>query len=146
MARACVYLVLISLMVCFATISAQSNPSAGLVRHVVTFRFLANVTAEERADVMTTYRALQHKCVNQTTGLPYIVSFDAGFPSSPEGKDQGMNQGYIVTFSSVADRNYIVGEPFYHPFDPYHDAFKKFVGPLLDPQDPVFVFDFSVLP
>jgi hypothetical protein len=42
---------------------------------------------------MTVYRSLLHKCVNTTTGRPYIVSFDAGFPNSPEGKDQGMEQG-----------------------------------------------------
>ncbi len=27
------------------------------------------------------------------SGLPYIVEFDAGFPNSPEGFDQGMEQG-----------------------------------------------------
>jgi hypothetical protein len=54
--------------------------------------------------------------------------------------------GYISTFSSVADRNYFVGRPFYFPYDPYHDSFKQFVGPLLAATDGVFVFDFSVLP
>lgn len=42
---------------------------------------------------MTVYTALQYECVNQTTGELYIVSFDAGYANSPEGKDQGMQQG-----------------------------------------------------
>lgn len=53
--------------------------------------------------------------------------------------------GYIVTFSSVADRDYFVGRPFHYPYDPHHDAFKQFVGPLLDKEDGVIVFDFTVL-
>ena len=45
------------------------------------------------SEVMVQYTALQNECVNATTGELYIVSFDAGFPNSPEGKDQGMQQG-----------------------------------------------------
>jgi hypothetical protein len=44
-------------------------------------------------EVMMVYWSLLHKCVNTTTGRPYIVSFDASFPNSPKGKDQGMEQG-----------------------------------------------------
>jgi hypothetical protein len=46
----------------------------------------------------------------------------------------------------VEARNYFVGRPFHFPYDPHHDAFKQFVGPLLDPKDGVIVFDFTVLP
>ena len=56
-----------------------------------------------------------------------------------------MQQGYIVTFSSIADRDYFVGRPFFNPYDPYHDAFKTFVIPLLNPHDGGFVFDFTVV-
>jgi hypothetical protein len=59
----------------------------------VAFKFLANVTEEQQVEVMTVYTALKNECVNQSTGELYIVSFDAGFPNSPEGKDQGMEQG-----------------------------------------------------
>lgn len=61
------------------------------------------------------------------------------------GLDQKMQQGYIVSFSSVEDRNYFVGRPFHFPYDPHHDAFKQFVKPFLNPDDGVFVFDFTVL-
>ncbi len=150
---------------------------------------------------METYTSLQWKCVNDTTGELYIVSFDTGFPNSPEGKDQGMQQGIfffislsffnpssspplphhsfhyittpslrhryyhhlhdiiisslicicddvallgnIVTFKSVEARNYFVGRPYHYPYDPYHDAFKTYVAPLLAG---IIVFDFTVLP
>ena len=52
--------------------------------------------------------------------------------------------GYIVTFKNVADRDYYVGRPFHTPYDPNHDAFKTFVGPLLD-KNGAFVFDFNDL-
>lgn len=67
----------------------------GLVRHFVSFKFLSNITQEQRNNVMTVYTKLNKECVNPATGEPYIVSFDAGFPNSPEGKDQGMHQGII---------------------------------------------------
>lgn len=58
-----------------------------------------------------------------------------------------------MTFESIEARNYFVGRPFTYPYDPYHDAFKQFVGPLLyqstGPTDcgtGVIVIDFSVLP
>ncbi len=59
-----------------------------------------------------------------------------------------ISPGYTVSFASEDARNYFVGRPFYNPYDPYHDAFKQFVGPLL--YQPVhqglIVFDFTVLP
>eukprot|EP01087_Luapelamoeba_hula_P011293 TRINITY_DN3051_c0_g2_i1.p1 TRINITY_DN3051_c0_g2~~TRINITY_DN3051_c0_g2_i1.p1 ORF type:complete len:170 (-),score=27.26 TRINITY_DN3051_c0_g2_i1:117-581(-) len=143
-----------SLVVClllclaFVLVSSAQQDDAGLVRHIVTFRFKTSVSDQERAEVMSTYRALQFKCVNRTTHKPYIVSFDAGFPNSKEGQDQGQEQGYIVTFKNVEDRNYFVGRPYTYPYDPYHDAFKTYVGPLLNTTHGtgVFVFDFTVLP
>jgi len=124
------------------------NKNAGLVRHFVAFRFNSSVTYTQKNEVRVKYTNLKHICVNATTGLPYIVSFDAGLPNSLEGFDQKMEQGYVVTFSSVEDRNYFVGKPFQPSFDPFHDAFKAYVGPLL--YKPIemglIVFDFTVLP
>jgi len=127
-------------------VDSQPNPAAGFVRHIVTFHFKPNVSDEVQQEVMETYMSLQFKCVNQSTGELYILAFDGGFPNSKEGVDQRMQQGYIVTFGSVEDRNYFVGRPFQQDYDPYHDAFKAYVGPLLISPDGVFVFDFIVLP
>lgn len=113
----------------------HSNPNTGLVRHFVTFRFANNVSAALQEEVQQRYFALQKLCVNQTTGLPYIVSFDGGAPNSLEGMQQNMTQyvswrpickerahalarAYIVTFASIEARNYFVGRPFTYPYDP----------------------------
>ena len=59
-----------------------------------------------------------------------------------------MSQGFIVTFKNESDRDYYVGKPFSADFDPAHDEFKQFVGPLLSIDqngklDGVIVFDFN---
>lgn len=128
---------------------ASMNPAAGLVRHVVTFRYNELVTSDIRNEIINRYLSLYNLCTRPTDNTLYIVSFDAGFNSSKEGADSHMQDGFIVTFSSVDDRNYFVGRPFQTSYDPNHDAFKAFVGPyLLTPvvPDGLVVMDFSVSP
>jgi hypothetical protein len=127
-----------------AIIMIKAQNEDGLVKHTVFFRFKPNTTEDVQREVMKRFLALKDLCVNPSTGQPYILSLVAGTANSPEGLDQNKTQGYIVTFSSVSDRNYYVGQPFYTPFDPHHDAFKKFVGPYVDAGPGVFVFDFTV--
>jgi hypothetical protein len=127
--------------------ATTKNPDSGLVHHFVAFRFNETiVTPSQKRQVMDTYLALKNKCVD-ADGNPYIVSFDGGFPNSKEGFQQGMEQSYIVTFKNVADRDYFVGRPFHYPYDPAHDAFKTYVGPLLRQpiNEGLIVIDFSVL-
>lgn len=67
--------------------------------------------------------------------------------TSGEGADQGLEQGFIVTFNSEGDRNYYVGQPVVTDsgfYDPKHQAFKDFVGPLLASTAAALVFDFTV--
>jgi hypothetical protein len=76
------------------------------------------------------------------------VSIESGKANSKEGADQGMTQGFIVTFKNESDRDYYVGKPFSADFDPAHESFKQFVGPLLSVDangkiDGVYVFDFT---
>jgi hypothetical protein len=118
---------------------------AGQVQHIVLFRFKDNVTQAQKKQVMVEYGSLKEKCVSPSTKRPYILSFDAGLPNSPEGFDQKMEQGYILTFNNVTDRDYFVGQDHKYPFDPVHDNFKKFVVPLLRETGSI-VFDFTVLP
>ena len=73
----------------------------------------------------------------------------AGFNASSEGYDQMMEHGFVVTFSSVSDRDYFVGRPFQtDSYDPFHDAFKAFVGPFLrlPISTGLVVMDFRVAP
>ncbi len=71
---------------------------------------------------------------------------------SGEGASQGFEQRIVVTFKSQGDRNYYVGQPVVtdsNYCDPAHQAFKDFVGPLLERDDAgnvtgVIVMDFKL--
>jgi len=140
------FALLVSTPLFFSPVDCK-NPSAGQVQHIVAFRYATDVTSEQKGKIMDTYFSLKDRCVNQTTNQPYILSFNGGYPNSPEGFDQHMEQIYIVTFKNVEDRNYFVGRPFHYPYDPLHDAFKNMVGKyLLQPiAEGLIVMDFSVL-
>jgi len=116
----------------------------GLVRHIVLFRYAATVTPAQKEDAKQRFLALQN--LAQRDGKTYILSIETGGEISGEGADQGLEQGFIVTFKSQGDRNYYVGQPVVTDakhYDPAHQAFKDFVGPLLD-QNGALVFDFAV--
>lgn len=115
---------------------------AKTVKHFVAFKFDQSVSKSEKKLVMEKFLALKNKCLKNSK--PYIVSIEAGLANSPEGADQAYEQGYIVTFVSEQDRDYYVGKPFFTNFDPAHDEFKHFVGPLLQKNTGAFVFDFSI--
>lgn len=116
----------------------------GIVRHIVLFRYATSVTQAQKDEVKRRFLALQNLC--RRGGSKYIVSIETGGEISGEGADQGLEQGFIVTFRSQGDRNYYVGQPVVNDpgfYDSHHQTFKDFVGPLLD-QNGVVVFDFSV--
>lgn len=115
---------------------------AKVVKHFVAFKYDQSVTETEKQLVMKKFLALKNKCLKNNK--PYILSIEAGYANSPEGADQGYEQGFIVTFVSEKDRNYYVGKPFFTHFDPAHDEFKNFVSPLLQKNAGAFVFDFSL--
>lgn len=116
----------------------------GLIRHIVLFRYNKEVSSEQKEEVIRRFLAL--KKLGKRNGRTYIRSIETGSDISGEGLDQCFEQGFIVTFKSQGDRNYYVGQPLVTDpsfYDPAHQAFKDFVGPLLD-QNGAFVFDFSV--
>ncbi len=124
------------LLIALMTFSAHARP----VKHFVAFKFDQSVTTQEKELVLKKFLALKNKCLK--SNKTYIISIEAGLANSPEGADQGYEQGYIVTFASKQDRDYYVGKPFFTNFDPAHDEFKNFVGPLLQKDSGAFVFDF----
>ena len=134
-----------------------SNYKKGTVKHVVLFRYTESTTPEQKAEIARRFVALKGLALRN--GKPYIVSIETGAQTSGEGVDQGLEQGFIVTFKSAGDRNYYVGAPIVDTstleakranagfFDPAHQDFKEFVGGFLhQPINPtgVVVFDFSV--
>jgi hypothetical protein len=122
----------------------------GVVRHFVSFKFDHKVTPSEKKEVVKKFLALKEECLRNN--MPYITSIETGKANSPEGVDQGMEIGFLVSFKSEGDRNYYVGSPlipvkYINLYDHAHEKFKNFIGPLLaTPIVPkgVFVFDFTV--
>ncbi len=117
----------------------------GLVRHIVLFRYADDVTAAQKKEVKDRFLALQK---SERNGKRYILSIETGAQNSGEGVDDSLEQAFVVSFKSQGDRNYYVGQPIVTDanfYDPNHQAFKEFVGPLLH-KDPlgVLVFDFAV--
>ena len=155
-------LLVISSTLLFSISGLAKSSNTGLVKHAVFFRYKAEVenSQEKLKEVRRRFLALKSKSLK--SGKPYIISIDAGYANSAEGVDQGMTDGYILTFKSIADRDFYVGcdqefkcsEGGYKAsgkkYDLAHDKFKSFVGPLLYDKDGdgipvpegVFVFDF----
>jgi hypothetical protein len=96
---------------------------------------------------MNRFLALKQEC--KRDGNYYIVSLVGGdCTNSLEGLTEGFEQAYIVTFKDHDDYKYYIGQPFSYPFDPAHDAFKKFAIPLLSVDengktDGAIALDFS---
>jgi len=116
----------------------------GPVTHIVLFAYRATTTAEQKAEVARRFHALAD---SPRDGAPYIVSITSGAQISGETAPGGFEYGFVVTFASLGDRNYYVGEPVVTDpafFDPVHHEFKSFVAPLLrEGAEGVLVFDFA---
>ena len=123
-----------------------SNMAMANVKHFVAFKFKPEVTSLQKQQIQKKFMLLKDECLKD--GKKYILSIESGPVISKEGFDQKFEQGYIVTFKSLADKDYYVGKPFSSSFDPAHENFKSFVGPLLQTDannniNGVFVFDFN---
>jgi hypothetical protein len=112
------------------------------VTHIVLFRYREDCGPQERAEVERRFRDLQ---AARRDGRAFIRSIRAGGQISPEAGAGDFDAGFVVEFASEGDRNYYLGRPFVTDpdcFDPAHDAFKEFVGPLLAPGG-ALIFDFA---
>ena len=55
--------------------------------HVVMFKYVEGLTGDEKLEISRRFLALKELCVLETTGLPYILSFNAGKNIATEGDD-----------------------------------------------------------
>ncbi|HFT7668197.1 TPA: Dabb family protein [Serratia marcescens] len=118
----------------------------GLLQHIVLFKYKRHVPENLRREVIRRFLLLR-RTLRPGESAPYILSIVEGAQNSGEGVDGGFEHAFIVTFKSEGDRNYYVGRPIVKArgyYDEAHDAFKRFVAPLLDADNGVLVFDFSL--
>jgi len=120
-----------------------SDYRPGLVTHIVLFAYAPTTTEEQKSEVARRFHSLAE---SRRNGAPYIVSITSGAQISGEVAPGGYESGFVVTFESLGDRNFYVGEPVVTDsayFDAVHHEFKSFVGPLLrEGPEGVLVFDF----
>jgi hypothetical protein len=104
-----------------------SATAAEKIQHVVSFKFKSSAKPEDIKRVETDFAGLKRK-------IPQIKALQWGTNVSPENLNKGFTHCWILTFSSLADRDaYLV--------HPDHKEFGKNLGPVLED---VFVIDFVV--
>ena len=107
------------------TTEAVDKKKAKQLRHFVCFKYKAEASKEQIAEVDKAFAALEKK-INEIKG------FEKGINNSPEGLNKGFKHCYLITFNSEKDRDiYLV--------HPAHKKFVELVGPVLED---VFVVDY----
>ena len=107
------------------TTEAADKKKAKQLRHFVCFKYKAEASKEQIAEVEKAFTTLEKK-INEIKG------FEKGMNNSPEGLNKGFKHCYLITFNSEKDRDvYLV--------HPAHKKFVELVGPVLED---VFVVDY----
>lgn len=97
---------------------AERSSSAGVLRHVVLFKFKDDARPEQIREVESEFRALKGR-------IPGVLSLEWGTNVSPEGLNQGFTHCFFVSFPDAKARDaYLVHEA--------HQNFVKILRPVLD--------------
>lgn len=119
-----------------------SDYRPGTVTHIVLIRFAAGVGVHERAEAQRRFLDL---ITTERNGSRYITSIAGGEQRSGEPNNE-FDAGFVLTFASLGDRNFYVGEPIVTDpafYDTVHAQFKQYLAPLVAPDRPaVEVLDF----
>ncbi len=104
---------------------AQAEPMAGVLRHIVLFKFKDDATPEQVKKIEDAFRQLPKR-------IDTIKDFEWGTDNSPEMIAQGFTHCFVVTFADEKGRGA------YLP----HAAHKEFVDLLKPHLDKVLVIDY----
>lgn len=113
-----------------AATSADEKPTAKpakLLRHVVLYKFKAEITEKQVQEVVDAFSALPGK-------IDAIIDFERGTNISQENKSEGFTHSFVVTFRDTASRDAYLKHP-------AHDDYVKVVK---DRREKVIVFDYWV--
>lgn len=102
---------------------------AKVLRHVVLFKFKAEVKPAEVKEVVDAFAALPKK-------IDAIAGFEHGTDVSVENKSEGFTHAFVVTFRDEKGRDAYLPHP-------AHAEFVKLVGPRIEK---VLVFDYWTTP
>ncbi len=91
------------------------KPAGKALYHVVSLKFKEGTTPEQIKEVDDAFAALKTK-------IPGITSLNWGDNISPEKRDHGFTQSFVLTFATEKDRDaYLI--------HPEHKAFGRLAGP-----------------
>lgn len=110
---------------CAAKEGTMKPEGAGLLRHVVLFKFKEDAPADAVRQIEREFGLLKDR-------IPGIRAFEWGTNVSPEKLDQGFTHCFVVTFADAAARDA------YLP----HPAHKDFVALLRPHLDKALVVDY----
>lgn len=103
---------------CSSTSDCCGNPTRGVVRHVVLFKFKDSASPEQVKAVEEKFRALKSR-------IPQILDLEWGTNVSPENHAQGFTHCFFLTFKDAAARDAYLPHP-------AHKEFGGSLGPVLD--------------
>jgi stress responsive alpha/beta barrel protein len=109
--------------------SGAADKPDRVLRHVVLYKFKADLKAEQVQEVVDAFSALPKK-------VESIIGFERGTNVSREQKSEGFTHCFMVTFADEQGRDaYLVS--------PAHEAYVKVVR---DRREKVIVFDYWANP
>ena len=104
---------------------AAEEKSEKVLRHVVLYKFKDEATKAQVQEVIDAFAGLPKK-------IDTIIGFEHGENVSPEGKSEGLNYAFVVTFRDEKGRDAYLKHP-------AHDAYVQVVK---DKREKVVVFDY----
>ncbi|NNM18920.1 MAG: Dabb family protein [Croceitalea sp.] len=96
----------------------KAQVADSVLRHVVLFKFKETTSAEDLANIESTFAKLPLK-INE------IQDFEWGLNNSPEGLEKGFTHCFFVTFNSEAGRDIYLPHP-------DHKAFVEIASPHIE--------------
>jgi hypothetical protein len=105
----------------------EAAAPAGVVRHFVAFKYKDDATPADIAAIDAALMALKGQ-------ISEIISIERGVNNSPENRNHGFTDGFLLTFKTTADRDVYLTHP-------AHVAFVKMAMPKIADA---FVFDYTV--
>jgi hypothetical protein len=104
------------------------------MRHIVVFKYKPAATREAIREITKAFRELQHKIPGIVAFEHGVNTFEHGVNNSPEGKNLGFTNVYLLTFENAKARDVYLPHP-------EHVKFGELLGKL-DVLEDAFVVDY----
>lgn len=121
--------VILLFLASFLMTATPAHSAESVLRHVVSFKFKAETSAEQIRQIEAAFGTLKSK-------IPQVKSLEWGTDVGPENLAKGFTHMWILTFSDLGALKTYIDHP-------DHVAFVNLLKPQLED---VFVLDFFVKP